>query len=82
MAKQTNNLEELIHTSLEEAKKKAYGKERKEKGEEEEMEEEVEAVEESTTTAASSIAAKGKPDKIKHAPDTDLNHFKIGRAHV
>ena len=39
MAKQTNNLEELIHTSLEEAKKKAYGKERKEKGEEEEMEE-------------------------------------------
>ena len=80
MAKQTNNLEELIHTSLEEAKKKAYGKERKEKGEEEEMEEEVEAVEESTTTAASSIAAKGKPDKIKHAPDTDLNHFNATMA--
>ena len=36
MAKQTNNLEELIRTSLEEAKKKAYGKNRKEKGEEEE----------------------------------------------
>jgi len=100
MAKQSNNLEELIRTSLEEAKKKAYGKKREEEeeGEEEEeeeeeesskpklkkkkMEEEVEAVEESTTTtAASSIAAKGDAKApIKHAPDTDQNHFNATMA--
>ena len=95
MAKQSNNLEELIRTSLEEAKKKAYGKKREEEeeGEEEEeeeeeesskskkkMEEEVEAVEESTT-AASSIAAKGDAKApIKHAPDTDQNHFNATMA--
>ena len=98
MAKQTNNLEELIRTSLEEAKKKAYGKKREEEEESEEeeeeeeeesskpklkkkkMEEEVEAVEESTT-AASSIAAKGDAKApIKHAPDTDQNHFNATMA--
>ena len=98
MAKQSNNLEELIRTSLEEAKKKAYGKKREEEEESEEeeeeeeeesskpklkkkkMEEEVEAVEESTT-AASSIAAKGDAKApIKHAPDTDQNHFNATMA--
>ena len=98
MAKQTNNLEELIRTSLEEAKKKAYGKKREEEEESEEeeeeeeeesskpklkkkkMKEEVETVEESTT-AASSIAAKGDAKApIKHAPDTDQNHFNATMA--
>ena len=98
MAKQSNNLEELIRTSLEEAKKKAYGKKREEEEESEEeeeeeeeesskpklkkkkMEEEVEAVEESTTAAASIEANGDAKAPIKHAPDTDQNHFNATMA--